>query len=242
MLKQHDGKDIASSSPELLRLRSSLCGVSPAAPPCPGSCVPDHRSAAVQWRIFSPGHLCCSVCQDPDSRIHSDQDCIKHSFPPGASAVGVGGGRPQGCFGLCLHGSQGILVARPPGLWSQRSAEAKLHTLPWSLPANTCPPLPGAAYKLVCYFTSWAQGRASPASVLPQDLDPFLCTHLIFAFASMNNNQIVAKDPQDEKTTYAEFNKLKQRCVHRHVGIIFSGGPSLLSSGPWEHPRLSTPC
>ncbi|XP_045876323.1 oviduct-specific glycoprotein [Meles meles] len=69
----------------------------------------------------------------------------------------------------------------------------------------------GTAYKLVCYFTSWAQGRASPASVLPQDLDPFLCTHLIFAFASMNNNQIVAKDPQDEKTTYAEFNKLKQR-------------------------------
>uniref|UniRef100_A0A452UDE4 Oviduct-specific glycoprotein n=1 Tax=Ursus maritimus TaxID=29073 RepID=A0A452UDE4_URSMA len=68
----------------------------------------------------------------------------------------------------------------------------------------------GAAHKLVCYFTSWAQGRPSPASVLPRDLDPFLCTHLIFAFASMNDNQIVAKDPQDE-ITYPEFNKLKQR-------------------------------
>ncbi|XP_004401389.1 PREDICTED: oviduct-specific glycoprotein [Odobenus rosmarus divergens] len=68
-----------------------------------------------------------------------------------------------------------------------------------------------AAHKLVCYFTSWAQGRPSPASILPRDLDPFLCTHLIFAFASMNNNQIVAKDPQDEKITYPEFNKLKQR-------------------------------
>uniref|UniRef100_A0A452UDG5 Oviduct-specific glycoprotein n=1 Tax=Ursus maritimus TaxID=29073 RepID=A0A452UDG5_URSMA len=67
-----------------------------------------------------------------------------------------------------------------------------------------------AAHKLVCYFTSWAQGRPSPASVLPRDLDPFLCTHLIFAFASMNDNQIVAKDPQDE-ITYPEFNKLKQR-------------------------------
>uniref|UniRef100_A0A452UDB4 Oviduct-specific glycoprotein n=1 Tax=Ursus maritimus TaxID=29073 RepID=A0A452UDB4_URSMA len=70
--------------------------------------------------------------------------------------------------------------------------------------------LRSAAHKLVCYFTSWAQGRPSPASVLPRDLDPFLCTHLIFAFASMNDNQIVAKDPQDE-ITYPEFNKLKQR-------------------------------
>uniref|UniRef100_A0A8C6WCW6 Oviduct-specific glycoprotein n=1 Tax=Nannospalax galili TaxID=1026970 RepID=A0A8C6WCW6_NANGA len=50
-----------------------------------------------------------------------------------------------------------------------------------------------------------------PASILPQDLDPFLCTHLILAFASMSNNQIVAKDLQDEKILYPEFNKLKER-------------------------------
>lgn len=31
--------------------------------------------------------------------------------------------------------------------------------------------------------------------------DPFLCTHLVFAFASrLCNNQIVPKDPLDEKT------------------------------------------
>nr|KAF6304869.1 oviductal glycoprotein 1 [Pipistrellus kuhlii] len=69
----------------------------------------------------------------------------------------------------------------------------------------------GAAHKLVCYFTNWALSRPSPASVLPSDLDPFLCTHLIFAFASMNDNQMVAKDLQDEKILYPEFNKLKER-------------------------------
>ncbi|XP_049566455.1 methylosome protein 50 isoform X3 [Orcinus orca] len=69
----------------------------------------------------------------------------------------------------------------------------------------------GAAHKLVCYFTNWAFSRPSPASILPRDLDPFLCTHLVFAFASMNNNQIVPKDPQDEKILYPEFNKLKER-------------------------------
>ncbi|XP_034497583.1 oviduct-specific glycoprotein [Ailuropoda melanoleuca] len=79
----------------------------------------------------------------------------------------------------------------------------------------------GAAHKLVCYFTSWAQGRPSPASVLPRDLDPFLCTHLIFAFASMNDSQVVAKDPQDE-ITYPEFNKLKQR--NRELRTLLSIG------------------
>ncbi|XP_004641792.1 oviduct-specific glycoprotein [Octodon degus] len=69
----------------------------------------------------------------------------------------------------------------------------------------------GAAYKLVCYFSNWAHSRPGPASVLPQDLDPFLCTHLIFAFASMSNNQIIAKDLQDEEIFYPEFNKLKER-------------------------------
>uniref|UniRef100_A0A8C8U0Z9 Oviduct-specific glycoprotein n=1 Tax=Peromyscus maniculatus bairdii TaxID=230844 RepID=A0A8C8U0Z9_PERMB len=69
----------------------------------------------------------------------------------------------------------------------------------------------GTAYKLVCYFTNWAHSRPDPASILPHDLDPFLCTHLIFAFASMNNNQIVAKNLQDEKILYPEFNKLKER-------------------------------
>lgn len=85
-----------------------------------------------------------------------------------------------------------------------------------------CSLLPGAAYKLVCYFSNWAHNRPGPASVLPQDLDPFLCTHLIFAFASMRNNHIIAKNIQDEEIFYPEFNKLKERCVYIRFRVEFS--------------------
>nr|XP_021514454.1 oviduct-specific glycoprotein isoform X1 [Meriones unguiculatus] len=83
----------------------------------------------------------------------------------------------------------------------------------------------GTAYKLVCYFTNWAHSRPGPASILPHDLDPFLCTHLIFAFASMNNNRIVAQNLHDENFLYPEFNKLKER--NREL-------KTLLSIGGWN--------
>ncbi|EDL81830.1 rCG28945 [Rattus norvegicus] len=39
----------------------------------------------------------------------------------------------------------------------------------------------GTAYKLVCYFTNWAQSQPGLAFIM--SLDPFLCIDLIFAFA-----------------------------------------------------------
>jgi hypothetical protein len=42
-------------------------------------------------------------------------------------------------------------------------------------------------YKKVCYVTNWSQYRKYPAQFVPENVDPFLCTHLIYAFAYIDN-------------------------------------------------------
>uniref|UniRef100_A0A8C3P8U4 Chitinase-3-like protein 1 n=1 Tax=Chrysemys picta bellii TaxID=8478 RepID=A0A8C3P8U4_CHRPI len=41
-----------------------------------------------------------------------------------------------------------------------------------------------SAYKLVCYFTNWAQDRTGEGHFVPDYIDPHLCTHLIYAFTN----------------------------------------------------------
>lgn len=67
-----------------------------------------------------------------------------------------------------------------------------------------------SAFKLVCYFTNWAQYRPGKGKFLPQDIDPQKCTHLIYAFAGMNGNKITTVEWNDEQL-YRDFNNLKQR-------------------------------
>lgn len=68
----------------------------------------------------------------------------------------------------------------------------------------------GSAYNLVCYFTNWAQYRPGLGSFKPDDINPCLCTHLIYAFAGMQNNQITTIEWNDV-TLYKAFNDLKNR-------------------------------
>ncbi|CAO2636962.1 Chitinase-3-like protein 1, partial [Lemmus lemmus] len=48
----------------------------------------------------------------------------------------------------------------------------------------------GSAYKLVCYYTNWSQYREGDGSCFPDAIDHFLCTHIIYSFANISNNEI----------------------------------------------------
>uniref|UniRef100_UPI002020B152 acidic mammalian chitinase-like n=1 Tax=Myodes glareolus TaxID=447135 RepID=UPI002020B152 len=68
----------------------------------------------------------------------------------------------------------------------------------------------GSAYKLVCYFSNWAQYRPGLGRFTPDNIDPCLCTHLIYAFAGMQNNEITTIEWNDVEL-YKAFNGLKNR-------------------------------
>ena len=58
--------------------------------------------------------------------------------------------------------------------------------------------------KIVCYYTNWAQYRPKPGSYFPEDIDPHLCTHIIFAFGKINDqSELEAFEWNDESTDWA---------------------------------------
>ncbi|XP_066480752.1 acidic mammalian chitinase [Tiliqua scincoides] len=68
----------------------------------------------------------------------------------------------------------------------------------------------GSAYQLTCYFTNWAQYRPGLGRFKPDNIDPCLCTQLIYAFAGMKNNEIATIEWNDV-TLYQSFNGLKNQ-------------------------------
>ncbi|KAF7487045.1 chitinase-3-like protein 1 [Marmota monax] len=66
------------------------------------------------------------------------------------------------------------------------------------------------AYKLVCYYTNWSQYREGDGSCFPDAIGPSLCTHIIYSFANISNNEIDIFEWNDE-TLYGMLNALKIR-------------------------------
>ena len=55
--------------------------------------------------------------------------------------------------------------------------------------------------RIVCYFTNWSHKRPGQGQFNPEDLDPFLCTHVIFAFANLNSEfKLIPSEPSDDKS------------------------------------------
>ncbi|XP_067687058.1 chitinase-3-like protein 1 [Haliotis asinina] len=77
-----------------------------------------------------------------------------------------------------------------------------------------------AGYITACYFTSWSAQTSLTKVRLPvKEIDPYLCTHLIYAFAKLDveSKSVVAIDPVNEYSrngvwgNYKKFNHLKSK-------------------------------
>ncbi|XP_056588212.1 acidic mammalian chitinase-like [Triplophysa dalaica] len=68
----------------------------------------------------------------------------------------------------------------------------------------------GLASELICYFTNWSQYRPDVGKYLPSNVDPHLCTHLIYAFSIINQGNQLSTYEWNDETLYISFNGLKQ--------------------------------
>lgn len=48
--------------------------------------------------------------------------------------------------------------------------------------------MPDYEPKLVCYYSNWAVYRPGLAKFTPENINPYLCTHIIYAFASLSED------------------------------------------------------
>ncbi|XP_025108422.1 chitotriosidase-1-like [Pomacea canaliculata] len=93
----------------------------------------------------------------------------------------------------------------------------------------------GREFLRVCYFTNWSNGRASMYSRFSiQNIDPTLCSHLIYAFAKVDpdSRSIIPMEadedagltmPAGRGRLFAEFNDLKKNYPHL-VTLLSIGG------------------
>ncbi|XP_063364583.1 mucin-2 [Cydia amplana] len=73
---------------------------------------------------------------------------------------------------------------------------------------------PAAAHepRVVCYYTNWSVYRPGTARFNPQNINPYLCTHLIYAFGGFTKDNTLKpfdKYQDIEKGGYAKFTGLK---------------------------------
>uniref|UniRef100_A0A8C6T762 chitinase n=1 Tax=Neogobius melanostomus TaxID=47308 RepID=A0A8C6T762_9GOBI len=68
-----------------------------------------------------------------------------------------------------------------------------------------------SSYKLVCYFTNWSQYRPGLGRFVPDNVDPNLCTHLIYAYSIISRSNQLSTYEWNDDVMYRDFNALKNK-------------------------------
>lgn len=82
-------------------------------------------------------------------------------------------------------------------------------------------------YKVVCYFTNWAWYRPGEGKYTPDDIDPNLCTHIVYGFAVLDRDSLTIK-------THDSWADIDNRFYDRVVELKKKGIKVTLAIGGWN--------
>lgn len=140
---------------------------------------------------------------------------VRATVPPSNLGPGQGGGRgggvpSRGGFGLSRPDDSDETFDEPEtsrfvpsrgfsrggGAGAAAGSSSSTSSLRNSLaPKLTSPNDDG--YKVVCYYTNWSQYRPKIGKFLPENIDPHLCTHVIFAFGWIKGGKLTSFEASD---------------------------------------------
>ena len=55
---------------------------------------------------------------------------------------------------------------------------------------------------VMCFYTNWSQYRSIGGQFCPEDIDVSLCTHLLYAFAKIENGLLAPYEWDDDSTPW----------------------------------------
>lgn len=121
------------------------------------------------------------------------------------------------------HGSRHRAQAYALALWEEGTGSGLLvpdQTVDWA--EVQAPSSSEDGFKLVCYYTIPRGLDASRDDLVPEDINPFLCTHIIVAFARIIDGNLVPQVPSDADI-YKRVVALKKRNSRLKVMLCVGG-------------------
>ena len=139
--------------------------------------------------------------------------------------------------------ARNTLQSRPPALPTADRIDVKELLNKISRPKKPLPALLEAKLPdnlrkpvIFCYFTNWSYKRPGMGKFTPEDVDASLCTHIVFAFATIENNKLQGSEDNDEgfgaDGTYTRIVKLKER--NPDLKVLLAVGGWAFGSKPFQ--------
>ncbi|CAG9856716.1 unnamed protein product [Phyllotreta striolata] len=86
---------------------------------------------------------------------------------------------------------------------------------------------PTSQFKVVCYFTNWAWYRPGVGKFVPANIDPDLCTHVVYSFAVLSDDELIIK-------THDSFTDFDNKFYEKVTALRAKGVKVLIALGGWN--------